>query len=120
MPDPYLWGLDEETGGISPLPASPLLLPAVVLAAIWGIVCRVATLDFSVAVWTLPPAGVDRAQYHADKKAYQVALARYAKNPSWSTLEDLKIATYPDWAPNDWEWTQRVAPWRVAKGQKRL
>jgi len=71
MPSPYLFGIDEETGGISPLPASPLLLPAAILLGfVWLLMQILYLLPERKRIRHLRPEHVPKDVYDEHKRHY--------------------------------------------------
>ena len=117
MPDPYIWGLDEETGKISPLPASPLLLPAIVGASLFevikNIIIRILAGNY-VYDWNNPPKGVSYAEYMKARTNYLEKKAIYDRNSNYWTHTVLMHASYPKGWPDDWEFETMVKRSEVA------
>ena len=111
MRDPQIWyAIDEDSpGGITPLPASPLLLPAALLAGLFGILGWLfKDRTKYVTVWNHRPTGVSREQYLKDREYYQDALLACYHFPNEETCMHVRRSENPDWAPYGWKWTETV------------
>lgn len=96
-----LWGMNEETGGISALPASPLLLPAILaLGAI-----KVASWLYRPKPKTAPlPANFNWKEYEANKAEYYKILAKIQTGKTLTTLEEIRwntVLPYPSWSKGE-------------------
>lgn len=100
-----LWSSDNETGGLSPIPASPLLLPAFGIYA----ALAVSKVFYDYARSFKPkPEGFSRSEYEYNKEreAYLIH-KKYTLGEELTTAElyELReVLPYPSWS-NGERWT---------------
>lgn len=100
-----LWGIDKETGGISALPASPLLLPAIIgLGAL-----KVASWLYKPKPKKQPlPANFNWEEYSKNKKEYDYLLAKIQSGKPLTPMEETRWLTelpYPSWSKGErWQY----------------
>ena len=95
-----LWGMDDD-GRVSALPASPLLLPALLtLGAI------------KIASWLYKPrpkaaglpAGFDQQEYDAYSKEYHRLLSKITAGKQLTEMEQMRwntVLPYPSWSQGE-------------------
>lgn len=93
-----LWGVSEATGRISALPASPLLLPAILtLGAV-----KIASWLYRQKPKTEPlPANFDWKEYEENKEEWDRLTAKIDAGIELTTMEWIKYNTvlpYPSWS----------------------
>lgn len=100
-----LWGIDCESGKISALPASPLLLPAVAIAFIFWIIGK---------VWRKPvkreplPDNFNHTEYRRNKAIYDRLCLKIRQGKELTANEQIMINYYlprPSWAKPGEHWT---------------
>ena len=100
-----LWGIDNETGNISALPASPLLLPAVAAyVVIW-----LLELILPKRVKKKPlPDNFNKEEWKRNHKLYNLLLDKQRLGIKLTEPELMQLHHYlgrPSWAkPGEW-WT---------------
>lgn len=95
-----LWGYDEQTGKISALPASPLLLPGV---AFLGVLKLVSLFHRPKPVTAPLPDDFNLEEYHRNKIEYR---RLWAKKQSGQELTDYEFIrwnqlAYPSWSKGE-------------------
>lgn len=101
-----LWNYDESSGTISALPASPLLLPAMIgLGLLWLSQSIIGLFRIARPL----PWNFDKQQYLKNKKRYnylihkKYILERELSVAEWYELE--KVLPFPPWAKPGERWT---------------
>ena len=95
-----LWGYDESTGRISALPASPMLLPAVLLLG----AVKLASVFYRPKTKTAPlPDGFNLQEYQANKKEYRRLFEKIKRGQELTPYEQLRWSAlpYPSWSKGE-------------------
>lgn len=100
-----LWGIDCESGKISALPASPLLLPAAIVAAIFWIIGKIIPRKIKREPI---PKGFNQQEWEKNKALYDYLCGKVSRGIPLSDSENIQfncILPRPSWAkPGEW-WT---------------
>lgn len=100
-----LWGMDRESGAISALPASPLLLPALIFYFILWIISPL----FKKRDKPIPlPGNFDQEEWSSNKIEYYKYVDKMRKGEPLSDFEQIRMNTVlprPSWAKTGEWWT---------------
>jgi hypothetical protein len=100
-----LWGIDCQTGGISPLPASPLLLPAIIVSGILWVISKL----WPEPVKTQPiPDNFNQEEWDRNYSLYHKLVAKRAAGIELTASESIQLRYYlprPSWAKPGEYWT---------------
>jgi hypothetical protein len=100
-----LWGIDCDSGKISALPASPLLLPAVIVGCIFWIIGK---------IWRKPikkeplPDDFDINEWYRNKAIYDRLCLKIRRGQDLTPSEQIMINCYlpkPSWAKPGEHWS---------------
>jgi hypothetical protein len=100
-----LWGIDEDSGKISALPASPLLLPAIVFYfLLWFL-----SLFYRRRIKSKPlPSNFNQKEWLANRTEYKRLCDKVRAGIELTPIEQIRFNTMlprPSWAqPGEW-WT---------------
>jgi hypothetical protein len=96
-----LWGIDKETGSISALPASPLLLPAI---AVLGVL-KLFSVVHKPKPKTAPlPAGFNSKEYYSNKREYDYYVEKIKERKELTEYEKMRFNTvlpFPSWSKGE-------------------
>ena len=100
-----LWGIDPGApGGISPLPASPLLFPAMlVVGAFMAVVGAVDIWQRATAGEKTAPAGVPRSTYERFRRRYHELTQKKYFGEGLTAQESYELHSViqlPPWSPD--------------------
>lgn len=91
-----LWqGIDEDSGKIGAIPASPFLLPALILMLLAPFIELLLGL---IGFWAAPKIPLTEEQYQKCKQRYHYLI--HKRRVKWLTPEEtreLEELTYPSW-----------------------
>lgn len=104
-PIQFLWAIDNDApGGMVPLPASPLLFPAILGMAIWSASLFIIQLfGESFCKQKGPPPGVPLYTYERYRKRFYLLNAKKAMPEGLSVQEHHELHSVimrPPWSPN--------------------
>jgi hypothetical protein len=101
-----LWNYDEASGTVSALPASPLLLPALIA---FGLLCIAQAIAKLFKIGRPLPWNFDERLYAKNKKRYNYLLyKKYILEQELSLTEWYefeKVLPYPPWGKPGERWT---------------
>jgi hypothetical protein len=93
-----LWGIDGETGGISALPASPLLLPAIIVLGLVKLASSIARPKPQTAPL---PANFNLSEYNRNKTEYNKLRCKIKEGKTLTAIEELRwntVLPFPSWS----------------------
>jgi hypothetical protein len=99
----FWWAIDESDGRISPLPASPLLLPAVGVFAFIALCASIARANAKPEPLKTP---IDPAEYQRNSAIYHELMMK-KRNGIELTIQEvvsLEKAQHPSWAEPGERW----------------
>lgn len=104
-PIQFLWAIDKDApGGMVPLPASPLLLPAMLaVGAFMAVISAIGIVGRGLSSPVKEPKGVPRHVYERYKKRYLELIDKKLSEEGLSVQETYElnaVIKLPPWSPN--------------------